>query len=119
MKRLISASEEGTTTYKGFTMNIRNKEIFLVSDKAYLTDKIVRDFINTVCDMKNVGDSIRNSALYDTATLKDFKYRIQKATCSHIVTDKVDYYTIQGKNFTESFPSDEFKTSVIFKYARE
>lgn len=117
MKRWIHTSTDNVKS--GFYMTIGNKGIFLESNKRNLTKKIVRDFINKVCDIKNVGDKIRQSALYDEATLKDFQRRITRANLEHRVTDKVSFYSLYGDGFTENFPEDEFERSVIFDISRE
>ena len=111
MKRWIHATTE--LEEQGFLLNVGNKDFFYRSNASNTTDKIVRIFINKVCDVKGVGDAIRQSALYNEATLKDFKRRIQKATLEHIVTDKVSYYKISGKGFSSSFPEDEFDQWVV------
>ena len=69
MKRYIHATTD--IDGPGFLFNLGNKDFFYKSDATNITDKIVRKFINAVCDMKGVGDSIRQSALYNEATFKD------------------------------------------------
>ena len=112
MKWYVRSSEE-LDIKQGFFFEFKNRAIFLVSDSANITDKIARKFINVVCDLRQVSDSIRNAALYDGATLKDFKKRIDRATLERINTGKIVYYTIKGKGFTLCFPEDEFKETVI------
>lgn len=112
MKRYVRSSEE-LDVKQGFFFEFKNRAIFLESDSANITDKIARKFINAVCDLRQVGDGIRNSAIYNEATLKDFKKRIDRATLERIDTGRLVYYVIKGKGFTLSFPEDEFKETVI------
>ena len=108
MKRLIYASET-IESYNGFYFTAGRDGYFLKSEMTNLTDKIIRRFINAVCDRKGVGDKIRESALYDPATLKDFRRRIDKATLEHKVSDKADWYTLSGRGFTVNSPKEEFE----------
>lgn len=113
MKRYIKSAEELDDEKVGFVFTAGNKEFFLESSATNITDKIARIFINAVCDLRGVGDGIRRSALYDPATLKDFKYRIDKAVLITHVRDWGTYYTISGKNFSQSFPEADFNKDVI------
>ena len=115
MKRYIHLSNEVEKPELGFLFEIGNRAIFIKSEMSNLTDRIVRRFINEVCDLKGVGDSIRQSALYNETTLKDFRRRIEKATLEHIETPAVEYYKISGKNFSLSFPVDDFEEQVIVR----
>lgn len=119
--RCIQCAEElDEEAWPGFTFNFGRKEIFVKSDNQNLTNRIIRDFINIVCDIKGVGDAIRKKALYDEATLKDFRRRIMKGTLEHHVTaNGTEYYSISGKDYSWSYPADEFEDSVIVMTARE
>ena len=108
MKRYIHSSEDNAIR-EGFWFDFGNKAIFLESDSVNVTDKLARKFINKVCDVRNVGDEIRQKALYDRATLKDFKRRIYKAT----VEDKGSYMSAYGKNWTMNFPYEDWYSEVI------
>lgn len=116
MKRWIHTAEDLTDSTPGFLFNFGNRDIFLRSNKSNLTSKIVRDFINIACDLRNVGDAIREKALYDEATLKDFRSRITKAELEQVSDD---WYRISGRNFTFNFPKEDFDRDVIVRDARE
>ena len=111
MKRWIRCSEEPIQT--GFYFVAGNKGFFLESDASNITDNIARRFINAVCDFRNVGDKIRQSALYNADALKDFKRRITRATLEHIDTGKITYWSIRGHGFTENFPEEDFANDII------
>lgn len=112
MKRLILATEI-LDSKDGFLMEIGSKAIFLESDASYVTDKLIRKFINKVCDINRVGDSIRQSALYDKSALNDFRRRISKAHLEKKDSGKIVYYTISGNGFTLNFPKEDFNKDVI------
>ena len=117
MKRWIHAFEE--VGQDGFFFVIRNKGIFLRSNSKNLTKKILRDLINTVCDMNSVGDKIRESALYSEATLEDFRRRTQRAVLKKVDTGKVEYYSIRTPNGTSNYPIEDFKDQISVVDARE
>lgn len=99
---------------RGFYMTFSNKGIFLEDEGTNITDKIARKFINWVCDYKDIGEGIRKKALYDNATLKDFKKRINKADLIKCITENgYNYYSIKGNNFTVNYPVDDFKKDII------
>ena len=112
MKRLVYSTVD-LESKNGFLFEQGTKAFFLESDVSYLTDKIVRKFINAICDLNGVGDAIRNSALYNEATLKDFKKRISKAVLTKKDTGKIVYYTISGNGFSLNFPEEDFNRDVI------
>lgn len=112
MKKVIYASEI-LEAKDGFLFEFRNKAIFLESDQRNVTDRIARKMINAVCDLKQVGDKIRQAALYDKATLSDFKRRIDRAYLEKKDTGKIIMYTISGNGFTMSFPEEDFESDVI------
>lgn len=111
MKRLIYATEVLDAS-PGFFYEYGNVVIFYKTDATYCTDKIVRKFINTFCDLRGIGDAIRQKALYDKPTLDDFRRRIDKAYLEEKDTGKIIYYTISGKGFTLNFPEEDFKKEV-------
>lgn len=114
MKRYIRAYSEVVDTQKGFLFEFKNHALFYVSDAQNITDKIARTFINKVCDIRGVGDSIRNSALYDAAALKDFKRRIDKAELIETrLSNGKKFYIIRGNGFSLNFPEDDFNREVI------
>lgn len=100
-------------TKQGFWFEIGRKGYFYEIDQHNITDKIVRKFINAVCDERGTGDSIRRKALYDKPTLEDFKRRIGRATLQYKDTDFVEYYTVSGNGFTLNFPCEDFENEVI------
>lgn len=108
MKRWIHAAED-IDIQSGFFFTFKDKGIFLADNGQYLTDKIIRKFINAVCDIRSVGDKIRESALYDKATLADFRRRIDKAE----LEKKSWGYIIKGKNFSASYPQEDFEKDII------
>ena len=112
MKRYIHASFENTPV-AGYVLNVGNKDYFYQSDAKIITDKVVRAFINKICDVRGVGDSIRQASLYSKPTLADFRRRISPAMLEQHVTNTVTYYTISGKNFSWSFPEADFENDVI------
>lgn len=112
MKRYIHAADSADNQ-SGFVYNAGNKEYFYINDAQMITDKVVRAFINKLCDVRGVGDSIRKSALYDKATLAEFRKRIQPAVLERHDTGKIIYYTISGKNFSWSFPESDFENDVV------
>ena len=114
MKRYIQSSYQPGYVKQGFLFTFGNRTLFLESDMKNLTDNIIRKIINKCCDIKGVGDSIRQSALYDPATLKDFRRRIDK--CSLIVRQLDNgnmFYTIAGDNFSFNYPEEDFDEEVI------
>lgn len=100
---------------KGFIFTMGTKCLFYETELTNITDKIARAFINKVCDIKNVGDGIRKSALYNVDCLKDFKKRIAPATLEKTTTQnlQIEFYRIQGKYFSMSLPKDEFIKDVV------
>ena len=112
MKRYIHADVNSEVS-TGFLFNLGSKDFFWKSDATNVTDKIARVFINAVCDLKGVGDKIRQSALYNEATLKDFKRRIIRATLEHRDTGEITYWVINEPNGSSSFPEDDFDKDVI------
>jgi len=112
MKRYVRSAEI-LESYSGFYFVAGNRGIFLKSNMSNITDRIVRQFINAVCDMRGVGDKIRESALYSEATLKDFKRRIDRAELIHNDTGKITYWTIKGNNFQDNFPEEDFERDII------
>lgn len=78
MKRWIRANKITVEDVPVFIFNSGHKDFILRAYGSNITDKIVRRFVNALCDYKGVGDSIRNSALYDKAILEDFRRRITK-----------------------------------------
>ena len=114
MKRYICSST-ALEFKEGFLFNAGNKDFFLESNSANITDKIARKFINALCDLRNVGDALRETSLYDPATLKDVKRRIEKATLEHKDTGKVTYWTITmcHGNCISNFPEEDFAKYVI------
>lgn len=112
MKRYIHASTD-IDNAAGFTFNFGNRELFYISDAKMITDKVVRAFINKICDVRGVGDSIRQASLYSKPTLADFRRRISPAMLEKHITNTMTYYTISGKNFSWSFPEADFKNDVI------
>ena len=111
MKRWIHAS--GDLVQDGFFFVLGNKGIFLRSNSKNLTKKILRDLINTVCDIKNVGDAIREAALYNDATLEDFRRRTVKATLQKVDTGKVEYYSIRTPNSISNYPIEDFSRDIV------
>ena len=111
MKRLVYSSSE--VSESGFLFEAGKKAYFYKSNLSNITDKIARKFINAVCDERGVGDKIRQSALYDSATLDDFKRRISNAVLEEHDTGKIKYFTIRGKYFTLNFPEEDFEQDVI------
>ena len=111
MKRYIRSTTIETTG--GFFLEAGNRAIFFKTEGTNITDKVVRKFINTVCDMKGVGDNIRQSVLYDKPTLADFRRRINRVVLEEVDNPGVHYFSIKGKNFTLNFPEDDFQREVI------
>lgn len=112
MKRYIKSSEV-IFQDDGFQFVLGNKLYFYTTTSHNITDKIVRKFINAVCDQKQVGDSIRQAALYSKPTLDDFRRRITRASLSQIDTGEVMYYSIQGPGSIQNFPEQDFNRDVV------
>ena len=110
MKRYIHSS---TITDNGFFLEIGKQAIFLRSSGSNITDKILRKFVNAICDIKGISDSTRQKALYDKPTLDDLRRRIVKASLEEIDNPTVHYFSIKGKYFTLNFPEQEFEDEVI------
>ena len=91
----------------GFYSSVGNKGIFIADDNAKVTDRVARKMINAICDLKGVGDKIRQAALYDKPTLADVKYRTSKANLSHVDTGKTTYWSVSGKGFTINNPEED------------
>ena len=112
MKKYIHCADT-LEYYDGFYFTVGNHAFFLKSEATNLTEKIIRKFINAVCDLKGVGDAIREKALYDKATLADFRRRISKCTLEHVNTGKITYWSVKGDGMISSFPEEDFKNEVI------
>ena len=112
MKRYIRCSEVLEDS-SGFYFTVGNHAFFLKNDAINLTEKIIRKFINALCDLRGVGDAIRQKALYDKATLNDFRRRISKCTLQHLDTGKITYWSISGPGMIASYPEEDFKNEVI------
>ena len=107
MKRWIHASDD-SDIQNGFLFEQGDRAFFLVTDSKNLTEKVIRKFINAVCDLRNIGDKIREASLYDKATLNDFRRRIDKAQL-----ERTPYgYKISGSSFTISYPEGDFEEEV-------
>ena len=114
MKRYLRCTSDVVSEVDGFLFESGKHALFLENSGSNLTDKIVRKFINKVCDIRGVGESIRSSALYNEATLKDFKRRISKATLQErVLNNGVHFFSISGSGFTLNFPEEEFDDAVI------
>ena len=111
MKRYIHSSEL-LECYPGFYFTVGNLAFFLKSDAHNLTDKLIRKFINALCDKKGVGDAIRQKSLYDKPTLEDFRRRISKCDLNHLDTGKVTYWSITNSGMTASYPEEDFAKEV-------
>lgn len=114
MKRYVRAEAEIAYTRPGFVMETGRFALFYESDAAYLTDKIVRQFIRKVAEIKGASDAIRDAALYNEAALKDFRRRIDKASLTKKrLGNGKNFYTIAGKEFSLNFPEVDFSREVI------
>lgn len=115
MKRYIhSATDRLRYPKQGFLFTYGKHTLFLESSQVNVTDKIARIFINKICDIRNVGPSIRESALYNKDTLNDFKRRIDKAIIEEKpLNDGSVFYTISGHGFSISYPESDFNEEVM------
>ena len=114
MKRYIRSNSNIVSEIEGFLFERGKYVLFLNNPSSNLTDKIARKFINKICDIRGVGDSIRQSALYSADTLKDFKRQIVKATLyEKELSNGQHFMSISGSGFTLNFPEEEFNNEVI------
>lgn len=111
MKRYIRSNTIETT--EGFFLEVGNRAIFFKTEGVNITDRVIRKFINTICDIKGVGNNIRQAALYDKPTLADFRRRITKAVLEEVNNPGFHYFSVKGKNFTLNFPEDDFQREVV------
>lgn len=114
MKRYVRAEAEIAYMKSGFVMETGRFALFYESDAAYLTDKIVRQFIKKVAEIRGASDAIRDAALYNEAALKDFRRRIDKASLTKKqLGNGKNFYTIAGNEFSLNFPEEDFNREVI------
>lgn len=98
----------------GFILTIGKHEYFYKTDATNKTDKIARAFIHKIGDHRNRPAALIEKACNDPATLRDTKYRMDKATLDKIVTDRgYTYYKICGKGFSFGYPEDDFRNDVV------
>ena len=99
---------------EGFILTIGQHDYFYKTDATNKTDKIARAFIHKIGDHRNRPAELIEKASNDPATLKDIKYRMDKATLDKIVTDRgYTYYRIKGKDFSFGYPVEDFKNDVV------
>lgn len=102
-------------TKNGFVLTLGNKQLFYVTDKNNVTKNVLHTFIDKIGEIKNLCIDLIERCKTDEPTLKDLKYRIQSATIELKEIKTIKYYSIVGKNFTESIPEKEAeKCLVIF-----
>lgn len=106
MKRVVYAAEV-LEHREGFLGSFSRFDMFIESPNTNLTDKVIRKFINEICDYRKVGDKIRQAALYDKPTLDDYRHRISRATLECRDTGRITYYNISGDSFTLNDPEED------------
>ena len=101
-------------TMQGFLMTVGNKDYFLEADTTKRTDKICQAFIERIATDKGKCRELIDRAKADKATLEDFRRRIDAATLTKRTTDTgFVYFNIAGKDFSASYPTDEFCNTVV------
>lgn len=114
MKRYIRSETEIVYERAGFVMEAKRHAFFYESDMTNLTDKIIRQFIKKIAEVNGASEAIRDTALYDEATLKDFRRRIDKATLTKKkLGNGKNFYTISEKEFSMNYPQEDFMNEVI------
>lgn len=99
---------------QGFLMNVGNRDYFLEANTTRRTDKVCQAFIERIGADKGKCRDLIERAKTDAATLEDFRRRIDAATLTKRATDTgYEYFNIAGKNFSASFPPEEFMESVV------
>ena len=104
---------------KGYYFTHGNKGIFIRSDAQKKTDKIARAIIDAVAkNNPKIAPETIERAKTDRATLDDFKKRTDAATLEERTTaNGYKYFNISGKNFTVSYPPEDFKNEITVVYA--
>ena len=96
----------------GYYLVAGNKAYFLKTDTTRKTSKIIYDFIDLIGKHRNLSSDLIERAKQDQFTIDDFRRRLSAATIEKKQLPTITFYTIQGKNFIENFPEDDFKKSV-------
>jgi transcriptional regulator with XRE-family HTH domain len=65
------------------------------------------------CLLKNLAKRIKELRKLHKMTQDDFRRRISAATLEKKETPTIIFYTINGSNFTENFPEEDFNNEIV------
>ena len=97
----------------GFYMVIGNKGYFLKTEAQNRTTAILAQFIDKMAEIKGLAPELVAKAKADKTTLEDLRKRINPATLEQKTLSNGYYFNISGSYFSESFPEEDFRQSVI------
>lgn len=98
---------------KGFYMTAGRKGYFYRTDNTKRTTTVINAFIETIATVNNRPQDLIDRAKKDKATQEDFRRRISAATLEKKETPTIIFYTINGNNFTENFPEEDFNNEIV------
>lgn len=97
----------------GFYLVVGNKGYFQKSEAQNRTAAVVGNFIDKLAEIKGLAPELIAKAKADKVTLEDLRKRISPATLEQKSLSNGYYFSINGAYFTESFPEEDFRQSVI------
>lgn len=98
---------------KGFYMVAGRKGYFYRTDNTKRTTTVINAFIETIATTNNRPQDLIDRAKKDKATQEDFRRRISAATLEKKELPTIIFYTINGNNFSENFPEEDFNNEIV------
>lgn len=93
----------------GFSLIVKDKELFYKTTSTRKTKNVVYAFIDQLAKLNNIHPDVIARAKRDKPTIEDFKKRIHRAA----IEKHTSYYTVTGENFSAAYPEEDFNNTVI------
>lgn len=98
---------------KGYCLTAGSKLYFLQSDNTRKTKKLVIEFIDKYSRTKGLCDDFIERCKAHEQTVKEVQRRLDACTLELRHTGKIEYYHIEGSNYTENIPVVESGCLII------
>ena len=99
---------------KGFLCTIGRREFFLISEQTKRTQAAVNAMLKGIATFRGFSPEKISACMNDKSVYKDIQYKMSPAVLEKRTTESgYIYYNISGRDFSCSYPVDDFKNDVV------
>lgn len=89
---------------KGYCLTAGSRLYFMATNTTKKTKNMVVEFIDKYCHKTGICADLIERCKVDESTIKEVQKRLEPCTLELKSAGEVEYYHIEGNNFTENVP---------------